>query len=74
MDGRSGPFVSLVFTKTDKMKRNELAASRKKWEKTLLETWEELPPVFMTSAEKREGREELLKYIDTLLKLEMPPV
>ncbi|CAN5405872.1 ribosome biogenesis GTP-binding protein YihA/YsxC [soil metagenome] len=60
------PF-SLVFTKSDKMKKNELAASRKKWEKTLHATWEELPPVFVTSSEKREGRDELLAYIKTLL-------
>ena len=60
------PF-SLVFTKADKMKKNELAASRKKWEQTLHATWEELPPVFVTSSEKREGRDELLAYIKTLL-------
>jgi GTP-binding protein len=41
--------------------------SLKTWTEALQETWEELPPLFITSAEKRVGREELLKYIGTLL-------
>jgi GTP-binding protein len=32
------------------------------------EVWEELPPVFMTSSEKRTGREELLSYIADVIK------
>ncbi len=34
----------------------------------LLERWEELPPLFVTSAEKGQGREELLQYIETINK------
>jgi len=34
----------------------------------LLETWEELPPIFVTSAEKRQGRDEVLDYIDQINK------
>ena len=30
----------------------------------LLETWEEMPPMFLTSAEKKEGRDEVLNYIE----------
>jgi GTP-binding protein len=37
-----------------------------RYKKKLLMQWEELPPVFMTSAEGRTGREELLRYIDTV--------
>jgi GTP-binding protein len=33
------------------------------YKQKLLERWEELPPVFVTSSEKRSGREELLDYI-----------
>ena len=62
------PF-SLVFTKTDKMGP---VAGRKKVEaycEKLLEMWEELPPVFMTSAETGQGRDALLNYIEQLNKL-----
>ena len=36
------------------------------YKKKLLETWEELPPIFLTSAEKREGRDEVLSYIEEI--------
>ncbi|MDX9775619.1 MAG: YihA family ribosome biogenesis GTP-binding protein, partial [Petrimonas sp.] len=35
----------------------------------LLERWEELPPVFVTSSENKLGREELLDYIEKINKL-----
>ena len=38
------------------------------YKKVLLETWEELPPVFITSAEKKQGRDEVLDYIDRINK------
>lgn len=67
--GDQGLSFSIIFTKTDKMKRSELATSIKTWENKLKETWEELPPMFLTSAEKHQGREELLDYIQKLLKV-----
>ncbi len=66
MGEQSLPF-SLVFTKADKISKNELMTSKKKWETTLNETWSELPPIFLTSAEVRKGRDELLTYIKSLL-------
>ncbi len=36
------------------------------YKKKLLETWEELPPVFLTSAEKKQGRDEVLDYIEQI--------
>ena len=65
--GEMGLPFSLVFTKSDKISKNELVASRQNWMETLSANWEELPPVFVTSAEKKLGREELLAYIKTLL-------
>jgi len=67
MANQNLPF-SLVFTKSDKMKKSELLSSIKKWEDTLHKTWEVLPPMFVTSADKHEGREQLLGYIQKLLK------
>jgi len=56
------PF-SIVFTKTDKLKPSELEENLNKYKEKLLETWEELPPVFITSAETGEGTIEILDYI-----------
>ena len=59
------PF-SIVFTKADKLTPNKAKANVEAYKKQLLETWEELPPMFLTSAEKKEGRAELLDYIDQI--------
>ncbi|MCM1110455.1 MAG: ribosome biogenesis GTP-binding protein YihA/YsxC [Clostridium sp.] len=62
------PF-SIVFTKIDK---NGPEAGRRKvadYCARLLEQWEELPPVFMTSSEDGRGREELLDYIEQMNRL-----
>jgi GTP-binding protein len=56
--------LALVFTKADKLKRQELNRNTERYRKTLLETWEELPPLFLTSAQTRLGRDELAAYID----------
>ncbi|HMR58350.1 MAG TPA: YihA family ribosome biogenesis GTP-binding protein, partial [Cyclobacteriaceae bacterium] len=57
----------LAFTKTDKMKQSEQAKTRNQLEKELLKTWEELPPIFVTSAEKKTGRNPMLDFIETAL-------
>lgn len=59
------PF-SLVFTKADKLGRVRLAENIEAYKQQLLESWEELPPIFVTSAESGLGRDELLEYIDQL--------
>jgi len=66
--GTEGIPFSLVFTKADKLSRNQVAAIKAVWEKKLSETWAELPPVFITSASQQKGKEELLAYIGSLLK------
>lgn len=67
MGKRQIPFA-LVFTKGDKLSRNQLKQSRALWEKKLGESWEELPTMFTTSASTQDGREALLLYIESLLK------
>ena len=62
------PF-SIVFTKTDKQSATATDRQIGEYLATLLETWEELPPVFRTSSEKGVGREELLDYIEQLNRL-----
>lgn len=66
--GVSGIPFSIVFTKMDKLKRSEVNAKLSKYQNKMLETWEELPQMFETSAEKNSGREDVLQYIETLNK------
>ena len=66
--GQSGVPFSIVFTKADKLSNSKVNTNVEAYKKTLLETWEELPPIFVTSAEKKTGRDELLGYIEEILK------
>ncbi len=60
------PF-SIVFTKIDKPKKNELNKNIELFKKTLRQEWEELPPMFLTSSEKKIGRKEILTYIEDII-------
>lgn len=64
--GMEGIPFSIVFTKIDKLGSSALMKQMARYKKKLLLQWEELPPVFMTSAEGRTGREELLRYIESV--------
>jgi GTP-binding protein len=66
--GGLGIPIALVLTKIDKIKQSELARSRKNFETRLLKDWEELPPIFITSAEKKTGRDHLLDFIEDATK------
>lgn len=59
------PF-SLVFTKADKLSQAKARANVAAYEKKMLETWEEMPPYFVTSSEKQQGRDEVLDYIEQI--------
>lgn len=59
------PFA-IVFTKADKVGKGRLSENVGAYKQTLLQTWEELPPIFITSAEKNEGTEELIQYIEDI--------
>lgn len=61
------PFA-IIFTKADKMKRTVLKKNIDEYKEKLLEQWEELPPIFVTSSETAMGRDELLEYIDDINK------
>ena len=56
------PF-SIVFTKSDKETQKVVSANVKKFSEALLSTWEELPPIYITSAEKKSGRKAILAAI-----------
>ena len=64
--GENGVPFAIVFTKGDKLGRVRLAENVEAYKKRLLEEWEELPPVFVTSSETGLGGEELTSYIEQL--------
>ncbi|HML70489.1 MAG: ribosome biogenesis GTP-binding protein YihA/YsxC [Parabacteroides sp.] len=66
--GENGIPFSIVFTKIDKLGGGKLRENLNAYTKKLLESWEELPPILLTSSEKKEGKEELLNYIDEITK------
>ena len=64
--GENGVPFAIVFTKGDKLGRMVLSDKVTKYKERLLEEWEELPPVFVTSSETGLGGEELTNYIENL--------
>ena len=66
--GENGIPFSIVFTKMDKLGKVAGGRNVVAYKNKLLETWEELPPIFETSSEDGRGREELLDYIDQINK------
>jgi GTP-binding protein len=65
--GENGIPFSIVFTKADKLSAAQLRQNVDNYMQSLLETWEELPPYFVTSSEKKQGREPLLNYIEGII-------
>ena len=64
--GENGVPFAIVFTKGDKLGKVRLKENVEAYKARLLEEWEELPPVFVTSAETKLGGEELTDYIEQL--------
>lgn len=60
--------LAIVLTKMDKLPRSQWKVTRARWEKKLLENWEELPPLFDTSSTLRLGRDNLLAFIEKAMK------
>ena len=66
--GMSSVPFSIVFTKADKLTSAKVRANVEAYKKKMMETWEEMPPHFVTSAESREGRDDVLGYIEQINK------
>ena len=64
--GKGIPFT-IVYTKTDKLSSSALQRNLKAYSKELLKYWDELPPIFVTSAESKLGRESVLNYVNEIL-------
>lgn len=59
------PFL-ILFTKTDKLSKTQCSKNLKDYQKSLSESWEELPRIILTSAETKLGRDEVLEFINEL--------
>lgn len=57
------PFV-IVYTKTDRLLSKDLKKNIKNIQTALLQHWNALPPQFVTSAERKLGQAEILKFIE----------
>ena len=66
--GTSSVPFAIVFTKADKLSPSKVNQQVEAYKKVLLETWEELPPIFITSSEKGQGRDDVLDYIEKINK------
>lgn len=66
--GMNGVPFGIIFTKADKLSKTQLERSVSAYQKSLSEQWEELPPMFTSSSEKGTGRDEIVGYIEDILK------
>jgi ribosome biogenesis GTP-binding protein ysxC len=64
--GESGVPFAIIFTKADKLGPGKAKMNAQQWMNTLKDRWETLPPYFITSSEKKLGRDAVLDYIDTI--------
>lgn len=66
--GESQVPFSIVFTKTDKLSKTACKRNIENYKNRLLEDWEELPLCFQTTSLKKEGKNEILSYIESIIK------
>jgi GTP-binding protein len=64
--GEEGIPFAIVFTKADKQTRNKTGTTIAKFTNELYKTWEDLPPIFITSSISKQGKEEILEYISEI--------
>lgn len=67
---KSIPFA-IIFTKADKLSSSKLNKNLLSFKRKMLEQWEVMPPYFISSAEDKRGKEEILSYIEELNKIEI---
>ena len=66
--GQSSVPFSIIFTKADKLPATKVKPTAESYMTGLSDTWEELPPYFITSSDKKTGRNDVLDYIENINK------
>ena len=64
--GENGIPFAIIFTKTDKISKGKLLENMRAYAEKMLEEWEELPPMLTSSSEKRDGRDEIIRFIEDI--------
>lgn len=64
--GENGVPFAIIFTKADKQSSGKTKFNVDRYMEVLKEQWEELPPYFISSSEKKTGRKEILDYIESV--------
>lgn len=64
--GQNNVPFAIIFTKADKLGPVRARQNAEAWMRKLSDTWEELPPYFVTSSETKAGRDEVLGYIEQI--------
>jgi GTP-binding protein len=64
--GEQGVPFQIIFTKADKLTKTKLHRNIESYKLALLESWEELPGMFITSAESKLGKDELVDFIEEI--------
>lgn len=59
--------IALIFTKIDKLSVNQVQSNIAKFRKVMRKTWAELPPIFVSSSETAQGKEEILGFIQDVI-------
>lgn len=65
--GEHGIPFAMIFTKADKLSRKQLDKNLTHYKNEMLKTWEELPPLFVTSSDTKMGRDEVLGFIEDIV-------
>lgn len=64
--GQSNVPFAIIFTKADKLGPVRARQNAEAWMRKLSDTWDELPPYFVTSSETKAGCDEVLGYIEQI--------
>lgn len=67
--GENGVPIAIVFTKSDKVSQRIVDHNVSLFRNEMLQKWEALPPFFITSSEKKKGRDEILNFIEETNKI-----
>ncbi|WP_321280357.1 ribosome biogenesis GTP-binding protein YihA/YsxC [Marinifilum fragile] len=67
--GINGIPFSIIFTKADKLTKRKLGECIETYKKVMLESWEEMPPYFISSSSNGLGKDEILNYIEETIKM-----
>ncbi|MFA8434361.1 MAG: ribosome biogenesis GTP-binding protein YihA/YsxC [Marinifilaceae bacterium] len=62
--GENGIPFSIIFTKADKLTPRQLKVNIDLYQDEMLQIWEEMPPYFASSSSTKQGKEEILNYIE----------